>query len=449
MAPEAAQDAAVAPPPAETTTGPSGWGAFYERHKPALWAGGLLLPVLVVAAGVLVRPELFYDRFIWAHLWGSAVADAGQTGAVHNGIAVTDDYTLIAELVYGAILAVSIYGIYVHVLKRFQVRVDAWFVAAILPFILYGPVTRTLEDTGLFCRAGTSCDPSAFAYLFISPFLYAQIAAYVLVFIVAGALMDRSSAPSRTKTLAMAGLLGASFGLYGLVWATLGGEFTLLAHPAVVLVSCALGLGLFVALQTRGVGGVNRSLAAGGIAFLLPGLWLIAQWLAGQPWGPTLLGDGRMHLEATPYILGLPLLAVLAVGAAGRFGRRADERLGAFAMPLNLGLVYGHMLDGFASFIAICSNPAGFCKGATVFGLTLPSYGEKHPVSNLMLGSLDGWLFPIVKLALVVGIIWALDVMYRKDLEKEPQLGGLVKMAILVLGLAPGLRDYLRLAMGT
>jgi uncharacterized membrane protein len=42
-----------------------------------------------------------------------------------------------------------------------------------------------------------------------------------------------------------------------------------------------------------------------------------------------------------------------------------------------------------------------------------------------------------------------LDIEYRKDLDKDRQLGGLVKMAILILGLAPGLRDYIRLALGT
>jgi uncharacterized membrane protein len=447
------------PAPAEAeakTTKPGaagGWKGFYARHARALWALGLALPVLALALGLLVRPDLFYDQFVWKHLWGSAVADAGQTGhAEFHGIAATDDYTLVAEAVYGAILAVAIYGIYRHVIQRFHVRVDAWFVAAITPFILFGPVTRALEDTSAFCRAGTlraggGCDASVFSYLFISPFLYAQIAVFVLFFMVLGALMDRSMANRRVRVAAMAGALGGAAGLYGVLTRLYAAEFTAVAGPGVVLASCALGLALYVVLDRRGAPGPQRCLAAGGLAFLLPGLYLILRWLTGHAWGST-FGD-RLYVGATPYILGLPLLAVLVVFAFGKLGGRLRPKLAAYALPLNLGLVYGHMLDGFASFIAICSGSPPGCSGASVFGLDLPSYGEKHPVSNLLLQVGNGWAFPLIKLLLVLAIIYVLDVEYRKDLEKEPNLGGLIKMAILVLGLAPGLRDYLRLAMGT
>lgn len=453
MPPEAepAAPSEAAPAPAAPNPQVEALRAFYHRHRVALWAAGLTLPVLVVAVGLVVRPDLFWDRFLWEHIWGSAVADATQRGiATHNGITATEDYTLVSEVVYGAIMAVALYGIYVHVIQRFQVQVDAWFVAAILPFILFGPVSRTLEDTSMFCRPGGPglCDPTIFAYLFISPFLYGVIAVFVLVFMVAGALLDRSAAAQQTRTLLMAGLLFGGAAIYGLIHTTMAGEFRVLAHPAVVFGCALVGLGVFHLAQRRGVNGVNASLAAGGLLFLLPGLWMIGVWVAGAPWSGTILG--RMHLDAAPYILGLPLLAAVLVYAFGRVARARDARLAAYMVPLNLGLVYGHMLDGFASFIAICSNAAStVCTGATIFGLSLPDYGEKHPVSAVLLTYLDGWLFPIIKFSLVLGIVWVLDIEYRKDLEKERNLGGLVKMAILILGLAPGLRDLLRLVMGT
>lgn len=451
MPPEAEPTPPADTPPADAPDHLAPLRAFYHRNRVALWAAGIVLPVLVVAVGLVVRPELFWDRFLWEHIWGSAVADATQRGvATHNGITATEDYTLVSEVVYGAIMAAALYGIYVHVIQRFKVQVDAWFVAAILPFILFGPVSRTLEDTSMFCRPGGPglCDPTVFAYLFISPFLYAVIAALVLVFMVAGAMLDRSAAPNRTKTLFMAGLLLGIAALYGVVHTTVAGEFRALAHPAVVFGSALLGLAVFHLAQERGANGVNRSLAAGGLLFLLPGVWMIGTWLAGSPWSGTILG--RMHVDAIPVIMGLPLLVALAVYGAGKALSARDARFLAYTVPLNLGLFYGHMLDGFASFVAICSNAAStVCNGATIFGLSLPDYGEKHPVSAVLLTYLDGWLFPIIKFCLVVGIVWVLDVEYRKDLEKERNLGGLVKMAILILGLAPGLRDLLRLIMGT
>jgi uncharacterized membrane protein len=431
---------------------PSPLAALYHAHKNLIWAVGIAAPLLIVGLGWWLRPDIFYDRFIWEHLWGSAVADTTQRGqAVHNGIAVTDDYTLVSEAVYGIILAVSLYGIYTHVIKRFGVVIDAWFVGAILPFILFGPVTRTLEDTSMFCKAGTlganGCVPGAFAVWFVSPYLYAQIAVYVLLFMVVGAVLDRRGAAFRDRLGVMAGLLGLAAALYGLAWSLLRSETIAMAHPLVVVGSCAVGLGAFALLQRRGARAVDSALFAGGLAFLLPGLWMIGQWLTGGRWAST-FGD-RLYVEATGWVLGLPLLACLVVFAAGRMGKRLDPRLAAYVVPLNLGLLYGHMLDGFASFIAICSNALGPCTGAMVFGLSLPSYGEKHPVSNALLGFGNGWVFPLIKLVLVLVIIWVLDVEYQKDLQKERNLSGLVKMAILVLGLAPGLRDYLRLAMGT
>ncbi|MCA1813018.1 MAG: DUF63 family protein [Halobacteriales archaeon] len=411
---------------------------------------GLALPLAIVALGVFVRPDVFYDHFLWEHLWGSAVADAGQTGrATWHGISVTDDYTLVAEAVYGILLAVALYGIYRHVIQRFGVKVDAWFIGSIVPFILFGPVTRTLEDASAFCMRGTvgfGCTPTPFSYLFISPFLYAQIAVYVLVFMVLGALMDRSTAARRVKLATFAGVLGAAAGMYGLVWSQMGDQFTALAHPAVVLGSCVLGVGVYWLMDKRGLPGPQRCIAGGGIAFLLPGLWLIGTWLAGHPWADLI--NGRLYTEATPYVLGLPLLTVVVVYAAGRIAQRGNPDLAAYTVPVNLGMLYGHMLDGFASFIAICSD-GGSCTGARFLGLDLPSYGEKHPVSNLLLGLGNGWAFPVIKLGLVLMIIYVLDVEYRKDLQREPNLSGLVKLAIIVLGLAPGLRDYLRLAMGT
>ncbi|HEV8359909.1 MAG TPA: DUF63 family protein [Candidatus Thermoplasmatota archaeon] len=456
--PEPPLEAPPAPPPEAppappaAAPAPSRGAQFYQRHTKAVWIAGLGLPLLVLVAGLYWRPALFYDHFIWEHLWGSTVADASQTGvAVYHGVRVTDDYTLVAELVYGAILAVSLYGIYAHVIKRYAIKVDSWFVGAIFPFILYGPVTRTLEDTGMFCRGGVTspCDPSAFAYLFISPFLYAQIAIFVLAFMVAGAQMEKRAWSPNKRLAAMAGLLAVAVVAYAAIWLRARGEFSAMAHPGIVAGSALLGLVVFSYLQRRHARVVDSALLAGGIAFVLPPLWMIARWLSaeGNRWGSTILGS--LHTDATPYVLGLPALACLVVFLFGKLGSKVKPELAAYKVPVNLGLVYGHMLDGFASFIAICSNPAGACTGAVVFGLSLPNYGEKHPVSNALLGFGNGWVFPLIKLVLVLAIIWVLDVSYRKDLEKDPNLGGLVRMAILVLGFAPGMRDYLRLAMGT
>jgi hypothetical protein len=43
--------------------------------------------VVVVLVGWWLRPDIFYDRFIWEDIWGPLLADASQTSRLeHNGV---------------------------------------------------------------------------------------------------------------------------------------------------------------------------------------------------------------------------------------------------------------------------------------------------------------------------------------------------------------------------
>jgi len=98
---------------------------------------------------------------------------------------------------------------------------------------------------------------------------------------------------------------------------------------------------------------------------------------------------------------------------------------------LNYGIIMAHLLDASATYVAV-----------TQFG-----YGEQHVLTNL-LASLFGTaaiLFPLKFLA-VLCILLLLDHYIAGD---ETALKGTTKLALLVLGLAPGLRDFFRLAMLT
>lgn len=420
--------------------------AFYARHRTRLWLLGLL-PVVVVAVGVAVAPRIFYDHLVWEHLWGSAVADASQRGTaclypdapiLAERLCVSDDYTIPAEIIYGAVMALAIFGIYVHLIKRFRIRVSAWFVGAILPFVLFGPVVRTLEDSSLFARP--------YAYAAISPFLYLQIAVYVVVFIILGVRLERSDRPWAWKVLAFGSVLGAFMAAASTLYVADPEKIHRVASPLYLAGSAALATALFAVRARRGTSNVNTALFCSGLAFLLPGLGLIAVWLTGNPWiavggtDSSMIGD-RLFVDAIPYVLGIPAAIVFVTWLAARRLSRDKPFLGIYAVPVNLGILYGHMLDAFASLIAI-RDP--FNLGFAALG-----YGEKHQISNIFLGILDGFAFPLVKFAVVIGIVYFLDVEYRKDANADENLVGLVKMAILVLGLAPGLRDFFRMTMAT
>ena len=83
---------------------------------------------------------------------------------------------------------------------------------------------------------------------------------------------------------------------------------------------------------------------------------------------------------------------------------------------------------------------------ATSFGLTFLPYAEKHVLPNFLIEA-TGTAFVMYPLKLVVTIpvLFIID-QYLKSESKT--LVGLVKLAILTVGLAPAIRDILRMSLG-
>jgi len=96
----------------------------------------------------------------------------------------------------------------------------------------------------------------------------------------------------------------------------------------------------------------------------------------------------------------------------------------------NLLLLSVHMFDASTTFTA----------------LNFFSYFEQHVLPSFLINILGpAVMFPL-KLIVVIAVLYVLDkeLHKREDLEKR----GFVKLLILILGLAPGLRNLIRLVMG-
>jgi len=113
-------------------------------------------------------------------------------------------------------------------------------------------------------------------------------------------------------------------------------------------------------------------------------------------------------------------------------------RRAAYSTPIVLLAVYGQLVDGFASWV-----------GVDMFG-----YSEKHVLSSLVMelaggtesGAGGGWGFLVVKMLLAFVIVlffaeWRFE-------RRQCHLRLLVVLGLLVVGLAPGLRDLGRLMLG-
>ncbi len=83
---------------------------------------------------------------------------------------------------------------------------------------------------------------------------------------------------------------------------------------------------------------------------------------------------------------------------------------------------------------------------ATAFGITFLPYAEKHVLPNFLI-DLTGTAFIMypLKLLVIIPVLYIID-QYLKDESKN--LTGLVKLAILTVGLAPAIRNTLRMTLG-
>jgi len=195
---------------------------LYTSKKTTLYLGIFIAILAAIIAGCFLFPSVFYDNWIWKYYWGPVVADATGGTALHNGVRANEGYTIESEITYGIILVIALYFIY-KLLKKLEIKIDWKFALALMPYILFGPVSRTLEDTGYFGEP--------FVYWFISPLIYFQIAAYALFFVLLGYYLEKKY-----------------------------------KKPKIT---------------------VNSVLFSGGLVCLLPSLFLIVLWLLGYRWGDT------------------------------------------------------------------------------------------------------------------------------------------------------------------
>ncbi|MHB8605323.1 MAG: DUF63 family protein [Thermoplasmatota archaeon] len=443
------------------------FSSLYTRRKALVWALAILMPIAVVGVGVAVAPSVFYDHYIWEDLYGPLWADAHQAGPSYapqyqsqcladptgpHCVLAKDGYTLKSEATYGIILAVALSAIYVEIFRRWNVKADGWFVFALTPYIVLGPLARSLEDANVFCKAGTAnggtCDPGVFSYLYISPLEYIHIAVYTVAFLLLGILVERTRGKVAWQSHAalIGAVLGGEFAFFLGVVAFYSYGFTALPPIWVVGAACAAGFGIFVWLARNGRAGTNATLFVLGLPLAVPAAWLVLAWTLGGVWSPVAC-SGRAGCQIFPQagatMLGLAVLTTLIVVGIMFALKRRYAYAASFLAGMNVAMVFGHMVDGFATWIAL-TDP---------FHFGIPNYGEKHPVSDVLLSvgagtPFSGLLFPIAKLAMVLVVVYLLDQEFEDQRPEDKQLVGLIKMAVFILGFAPGSRDLLRVTMG-
>ncbi|MBI4173772.1 MAG: DUF63 family protein [Candidatus Aenigmarchaeota archaeon] len=300
--------------------------------------------------------------------------------------------------IFAVILIAAVYLVY-RMLGRLQISVNQHFFIALLPFILWAPVTRVLRDFAVAEGAKMAAAIGTqgwFATDLFYQFQYIRMAA-------------RQHIASMVPVDALAGGLSAVITVFPTPFSYIITFAFALATLLLALVLQAAGRRVGIRLEYW------KTMAAAGFAALLLNMYLLP-----LPYLERLLPIAFLTLLATGVTYGL-------LQMAPRLSARISTK-GFFTVP-NAGIILAHFLDASATYIAI-----------TQFG-----YGEQHFLPRFFFESLGVWSFFLLKPLVIVPILWYLD---KDAKEQDKAFIAFLKIAIFILGIAPGLRDSLRLAAG-
>tara|TARA_B100000035_G_scaffold312074_1_gene322799 strand:- start:793 stop:2175 length:1383 start_codon:yes stop_codon:yes gene_type:complete len=426
----------------------------------------LLFLVIGVTLGLVLMPEIVWDDGLRPIIWEPIQKDAGAQGDAGYSYQNTAIYTfsLLASVV-----------VFQALFRTLQLPADDKMMIALIAWVCLAPIFRVLEDGDFF--------PSSIDWLLISPIIHLHLAAWLIGIGFISHLIGKEWDSVEGDV----GELNIRIRLVPLLCLALLFMWALLFRPGysehdmgLLWVFIGLGIGfaslIFTVHATRDWPTITRGLLAFAVGACFVGLGHWAQ-LAATPW---VQESGRLPNEVVLWpalvVLGIPGIVCAVLYRIGKDDARqlkltgfeagvlpegisiksweTEEKTVAnhpieqlsnkalLASPLVLAMVFGQLCDGFA----------------TMVGIDYFNYSEKHPLSDAVIqyggGISDSlgwdvegaWLFAIVK-AILVGTITYIFVEMRVE-NRQKHLRLLIVLAVLIVGLAPGIRDIGRLMLG-
>ena len=126
----------------------------------------------------------------------------------------------------------------------------------------------------------------------------------------------------------------------------------------------------------------------------------------------------------------IPISGIALVAMVYLVARRTGFSI--FTTRVNITILLAHMLDASSTF----------------FGVDFLGYYEKHVVPSYLIDLVgtSSIMFPL-KLIIFIPVIYILDTQFDDD-DESKRLRDLVKLTIIVLGLAPATRNTVRMVLG-
>ena len=403
---------------------------------------------LILIGGLIFAPEIFWDDFVKIYIWDPIVKDAGESGDA--GYSQDNTIVYILTMVAAVIAFQALF-------RKWQLPVHDNMVWALMSWVVLAPVLRVLEDADYF---GEGID-----VLFISPLIHIHLAGWLILSAVIGKISNNNHI-SLLSMLLVAYVAFTGFLVLPNVHIHETGRFW-------ILFGSVLG-GLTIAAvlhNTWGWDAISRSLLAFASGLIVMGLGHWVQ-LYKTPWAQDsgLMPRDNDIIWPVLVVVVIPLIITWAVWKMGEEDLaqlrltgnevgvipdklslkewESEDRSahpveiltpkGILATPMVAGMMFGQLCDGLATMV-----------GIDYFG-----YSEKHPLSDAVIqfgGSLDilgegAWLFFLVKASLVTLIVWMFSQMRVES--RQQHLRVLIVLAVMIVGMAPGLRDIGRLILG-
>ena len=403
---------------------------------------------LILVGGLIFAPEIFWDDFVKIYIWDPIVKDAGESGDA--------GYSQVNTIVYILTMVAAVIA-FQALFRKWQLPVHDNMVWALMSWVVLAPVLRVLEDADYF---GEGID-----VLFISPLIHIHLAGWLILSAVIGKISNNNHI-SLLSMLLVAYVAFTGFLVLPNVHIHETGRFW-------ILFGSVLG-GLTIAAvlhNTWGWDAISRSILAFASGLIVMGLGHWAQ-LYKTPWAQDsgLMPRDNDIIWPVLVVVVIPLIVTWAVWKMGEEDLaqlrltgnevgvipdklslkewESEDRSahpveiltpkGILATPMVAGMMFGQLCDGLATMV-----------GIDYFG-----YSEKHPLSDAVIqfgGSLDilgegAWLFFLVKASLVTLIVWMFSQMRVES--RQQHLRVLIVLAVMIVGMAPGLRDIGRLILG-
>jgi len=365
------------------------------------WVGGLVAGVVTLAGAAAAFTEQIYYGFVWRYFWGPVFADSiGAECAVY----VKESQSIVIDPAAGCASTPANF-----VAEPGYTLVSEVGYMIVLLFML-GGVYLLLKRLTL--------RPYRQFFFALVPFMLFGGALRVVEDAVDQGLQEG---------------FGAAIGYP---------EITLVISPLIYFTVFAIALATLLVskyLERRGITDTYYyPLAAAGTAVLAVTLGYLL-----------LLSATTSYVGSHPGVFVVTLgLASLVAGVTYLALERFAPRINDGTKYMGLVVLWAHAVDGVANVIASDWTP--------VFGLT--AYGSKHPVDRILSGITrsiqgpeltalvgDSWMFLVVKIAVPVAI---LAIFEREFIEESPRYAIMLLGAIVAVGLGPGTRDMIRVALG-